>query len=92
MTNRYSIAEARDQLASLIHDAEKGVPVELTRRGKPVAVLVSLHEYQRLLASKQGFWDSLSRFRQSKLFHHGQVTERDLADLRDSSPGREVGW
>src|SRR4051812_12210118 len=44
-----SIADARDRLASLVHDVEEGPAVEITRRGRPVAVLVSYHEYQRLL-------------------------------------------
>jgi prevent-host-death family protein len=45
MANRYSIAEARDRLARLVHDAEKGIAVELTRLGKRVAVLVSMKDY-----------------------------------------------
>ena len=35
-----SIAEARDTLTRLIQRAEAGEPVHITRRGKPVAVLV----------------------------------------------------
>jgi prevent-host-death family protein len=63
MLSSYSIAEARNQLARIVHDAEKGQFVELTRRGKPVAVLVSAHEYERLCAAKENFWEALCRFR-----------------------------
>lgn len=44
---QYSVAEARDKLAALVHEAERGRPVRITRRGKPVAVLVSESEFQR---------------------------------------------
>ena len=41
ITDRQSIAEARRNLPSLIREAESGKAVELTRRGEPVAVLIS---------------------------------------------------
>lgn len=61
----YSIAEARNNLARLVHVAEDGEPVRLTRRGRPVAVLLSLGEYERLRAAGDGLWDRLQRFRDS---------------------------
>ena len=45
MPKRYSIAEARNHLPAIVHDAENGAPIELTRRGKPVAVLISASEW-----------------------------------------------
>ena len=48
VSKRYSIAEARSNLPSIVDQAEAGHEIELTRRGKPVAVLVSLRELQRL--------------------------------------------
>ncbi|MEW6280102.1 MAG: type II toxin-antitoxin system Phd/YefM family antitoxin [Candidatus Eremiobacterota bacterium] len=51
---RYTIAEARDQLARIVHAVESEGPVEFTRRGKPVAVLVSLSDYGR--SSELTFW------------------------------------
>ena len=41
MSKRFSIAEARDQFTSIVRDVEKTPAVEITRRGKPVAVLLS---------------------------------------------------
>lgn len=52
MTDAYSIAEAKNNLSGLVHEAEQGHPVRLTRRGKPVAVLISTEQYERL--SKPG--------------------------------------
>lgn len=48
MTDAYSIAEAKNNLSGLVHEAEQGHPVRLTRRGKPVAVLISTEQYERL--------------------------------------------
>ena len=39
MSRRHSIAEARNHLPELVRQAESGKPVELTRRGEPVAEL-----------------------------------------------------
>ena len=63
MDDGYSIAEARNNLPRLVHVAEDGEPVRLTRRGQPVAVILSLHEYERLRAAGDGLWDRLQRFR-----------------------------
>jgi prevent-host-death family protein len=64
MSKRYSIAEARNQLPAIVHDAEKGKPVELTRRGKPVAVLMSFSDYEKLARMRPDFWSSLQAFRE----------------------------
>jgi len=65
MDDGHSIAEARNNLARLVHVAEDGEPVRLTRRGKPVAVILSLTEYERLRAAGDGLGDRLQRFRDS---------------------------
>lgn len=65
MPMTYSIAEARQNLAAIVHEAERQSPVALTRRGEPVAVLLSLQEYQRLLAKETHFWDAYTAFRSS---------------------------
>lgn len=43
----YSIAEARDKLPALVHEAERGRSVRITRRGKRAAVLISEAQYRR---------------------------------------------
>ena len=48
MNDAYSIAEAKNNLSSLVREAERSHPVRLTRRGKPVAVLISTQQYERL--------------------------------------------
>lgn len=44
MVKRYSISEAQDRLPGLVHEVEGGIRVELTRDGKPVAMILSVRE------------------------------------------------
>ena len=48
MQKQFSIAEAKNRLPTLVHYVEKGPSVKLTRWGKPVAVLLSIEEYEIL--------------------------------------------
>ena len=52
MSDEYSIAEAKNKFSSLVHEAETGRAVPITRRGKSVARLISEAEYQRLLGAR----------------------------------------
>jgi len=59
---RVSVAEAKNHLPALLHDAETA-PVEIVRRGKPVAVLVSRAAYDRLRGKNEGVWAAVQHFR-----------------------------
>lgn len=86
----YSIAEARNRLAQLVHEAEDGSAVELTRRGEPVAVIVSAQEFQRWRIARPQFWKRLRDF-QRRL--HGQkidIRPEDFEGIRDREAGRKV--
>ena len=89
-SKRYSIAKARDHLAQIVHDAERGTLVELTRRGEPVAVLVSAQEYQHFREGKSRFWEKLQEFRKRVDLRKLGVKPEDWERLRDSSSGRPV--
>jgi antitoxin Phd len=89
---QYSIAQARDHLPGIIHEVERGVPVELTRRGKPVAVIVSLQDYRRLSAGKVGFWEALQKWRESVDLEELDIGPEYFDALRDRSPGRDFRW
>jgi prevent-host-death family protein len=75
-------------LTAIVHAVEKGPSVKLTRRGRPVAVLLSIAEYEALQGRRAGFWESLTALRQQA----GQIgiTDEDFANLRDTGQGREV--
>jgi prevent-host-death family protein len=55
-----SIADAKNRLTELLYEAEEGQPVQVTRRGQPVAVLLSENEYARLMAAAAGAADFAS--------------------------------
>ena len=86
MDNLYSVAFARDNLARLLHQAESGVPVKITRRGKPVAVLLGLEEYEKLKAPPR-FVEAYQEWRDT---WDKKIEEIELEGLRDRSDGREV--
>jgi prevent-host-death family protein len=89
----YSIAEARDQFAALIRQVEAGDNfVQVTRRGEPVAVILSMDEYERLLAHqpKRDFWQAYLEWREMWCVDEWEDDIDPFADVRDRSPGREV--
>ncbi len=92
MLRQYSIVEARDHFTSLVRKVEQGTAVELTRHGKPVAVLISMAEYQKLNGERSSFWDALTRFRNSVDLQQLDIQPEIFENLRDSSPGREVAF
>jgi len=90
MTKRYSIAEARDRFAALVHELEITPCIELTRRGEPVAVLLAVREYERLQTGKGRFWESYQEFRKLVDLEELDIEPEVFAGIRDPSLGREV--
>lgn len=84
--SEYSIADAKSQFAQLVHRAEGGQAVRITRRGKAVAVLVSEAQFNRLSAPRDG----LLAFTQALRAEAAETgitlfSDADLAGLRDQS-------
>ena len=92
MKEEFSIVEARNRLSSLVHQAEKGATVRLTRHGKPIAVLISIRDYEGLLRVRPAFWSAVTAFRERMSEAGIEITDGDFEDLRDTSPGREDAW
>lgn len=90
MTKRYSIAEARANLPAIVDQAEVGNLVELTRRGKPVAVVVSRQHYDQLTSPRPRFADALRAFRDKFDLDDVGLEPDFAASLRSSDPGRSV--
>ena len=88
---RYSIADARNNLPRIVHAVEGGSSVELTRRGRPVAVLISASEYARLKAGRVDLWEALQRFRARHDLKRLRAAEV-FTGVRDRSPGRSHAW
>jgi len=88
VTEQYTIAQARDGLTRLVRRAESRAPVILTRRGKPVAVLLSYDEFNRL-KPESDYLEALEGFRRDCAGELEGLAEA-LDNLRDASEGREV--
>lgn len=85
----YTIAEARQNLPALVHLAEESGPISLTRRGKPVAVLLSHDEYAELQTRRPSWWEEIKECRRSGGFQEG-LTFEEVDSWRDRSPARPV--
>lgn len=89
MSSHYSIADARNRLPRLVHEAEEGEAVHLTRRGKPVAVVMSVAAYERLMR-RGSFLQALNDFRERLEVASLGIDPDEVAGTRDRTPGREV--
>ena len=88
MAHTYSIAEARSRLRTIVDQAQAGLDVELTRRGHPVAVVISCRELQRLRSKRSHFGDVYRRFRDQ---YPDQVElDQESSSIRDRTMGRPV--
>lgn len=88
---QYSIAQARDHLTQLVHTAEQGISIGITRRGKRVAVILSAEEYDRLASTRLDFWTSLVNFRERLLQESIDIDPDEVFEgVKDKSSGREV--
>lgn len=92
MQKQFSLTEVKNKLPLIIRSVEKGPSVKLTRRGRPVAVLLSIHEYDQLCGRKRNFWNALKAFRQVIEKEDIEISDSDFQELRDSSSGREFEW
>lgn len=90
MSKRYSVAEARANLPTILNDVESGVDVELTRRGKPVAIVLSVYEYERLHGKRAEFKDAYAQFLASHPLAEAGLDRKFVAQLRDRTTGRKV--
>ena len=91
MAIRYSISDARSRFPTLVKEAEGGKRVELTRNGKPVAVVVGWEAYEEMSARRRGFYDAAMEFRKKYDLDKLDLDPDEIfRDVRDKSPGRKV--
>lgn len=86
----YSIAAAKDHLTEVIRHAEAGEDVTVTRRGRPVAVLLSVARYRQLEQLRPDFWSLAEHIASATAADRVTYDESDFAGLRDSAPSRDV--
>jgi prevent-host-death family protein len=90
MDEQFSIAEARHDLAALVRKLDEKRQIQITRRGKTVAMLLSIQEYQRLTAQRVAFWEAYSKFRSAVKPAELQIDVGIFKEARSHDPGREV--
>jgi len=90
MSRSYSIAEARAQLPSIVDAVDVGPPIEITRRGKRVAIVLSPAQYESLRLQRSSFGDAYRSFREKFDLDELALDEGFAASLRDKGTGRKV--
>lgn len=86
-----TIAEAKNNLSQLIHQLETDEPIHLTRHGKPVAVMLSESNYQKLTHKDNSLYQAIQQWR-NQLEGDSALTNAELKTLRAASQGREFSW
>ncbi len=89
MNAQYTISAARAALPTIVDKAAAGSAVELTRHGKPVAVVVSMEQFERIEANRPNFVERCLSLR-AKHGPDALLPDDWAASLRDRDPGREV--
>ena len=87
---KVSVAEARQHFAHLIKRAQQGKTIEITRRGEPVAVLLSASEYSAITGERSSFIDAMSQVRERLGVDELEIGDAEFEGLRGGSPGREI--
>ena len=86
-----TIAEAKNNLSQLIYQLESNEPIHLTRHGKPVAVMLSEANYQKLTYKDNSLYQAIQQWR-NQLDGDSGLTETELKKLRAMGQGREFSW
>jgi prevent-host-death family protein len=87
---KVSVAEARQHFARLIKRAQQGKTIQITRRGEPVAVLLSASEYSAITGERSSFIDAMSQVRERLGVADLEIGDAEFEGLREESPGREI--
>ncbi len=90
MSRSYSIAEARSRLPAIVDEAEAGREIELTRRGRPVAVVVSCQAFERLRGRGRHFSDLYRMFLERHALQEMGLDEHLRPSTRDKTVGRKI--
>jgi prevent-host-death family protein len=90
MAKSYTIAGARAKLGDIVDAVEAGSDVELTRRGKKVAVVMSAARYARLRGERVAFMTAYEAFRAAHDLSDVGVERSWSRGLRAKDVGRPV--
>jgi prevent-host-death family protein len=85
-----TIADAKNNLPKLIHAAQAGEDIHLTRHGQPVAVIISEARYQQMLGQGKSVFHEMLKWRSQ----HGSIaiTDDEISSWRNRLPDRKFSW
>ncbi len=89
-----SIAETKDNLPKVIHEAESGNDICITRHGKPVAMLVSMARYNSKFGEDDnGLFGAIMAWRNLFTEEEGDLfSDIEVDGLRDKGAARDFSW
>lgn len=91
---KMALYEVKNQLSRVIQNAENGEIIELTRHGKPAAIIIGVEQFTEMKSQKPNFKSSYRRFRDKWFTCSAEWEEDDFVNLfeniRDRSSGRKV--
>ncbi len=90
MSKSYSVADARAHLPDILDDVEAGKEVQLTRRGRPVAVVLSPEKLDTLRGNRSNFADAYRAFSERHSPDEVALDPDFFDSLRERTPGRKV--
>jgi prevent-host-death family protein len=88
-----AIGGPSSNLPALMLEVEKSGVLHLTRKGEPVAVLLSSKKYDCLRQRSQlDLWDAREHFRETEAASPVPFSDQELEGLRDSIAPRDFHW
>jgi len=85
-----TIAQAKNHLPKLIHAAEAGDDIRISRHGKLVAVLISAERYQQRFNAGEGVFQAIMQWREQQ--PGLDLTDAEVDSWRERSIAREFAW
>jgi prevent-host-death family protein len=90
MAKSYSVADARAHLPDILDDVEAGKEIELTRRGRAVAIVISAEKYEALRGEQSNFGEAYRAFTARYALDEIGLEPDAFDSVRDQAPGRRV--
>ena len=90
VSKSYSVADARAHLPDILDDVEAGKDVQLTRRGRAVALVLSPQRYDMLRSERTNFGDAFRAFLGRHASEESGLEPDFFGSIRDREPGRRV--
>ena len=76
----FAAREAKNEFGRLL-DTARREPVTIEKKGRPVAVLLSIEDYERLAALEDAWWGARAEEAEREGFIGPEESERLLQDL-----------